>query len=182
MSITGAHVLLYTPETDALRAVWRDVFEWRHVDAHDGWLIFALPPAELGVHPGETTHHELALMCADIRSTVDELRAEGIAFTGEPEPLGFGIGATMVLPGGVHVMGTNPDTPSPSESDRARIERRDRGARASDLAATTRTHVRSRQRRTASRARSGHGRPTGGRALCRNFTRRHLDRSMTTAR
>jgi predicted enzyme related to lactoylglutathione lyase len=103
MSITGVHVLLYTPEPDALRAVLRDVFGWEHVDAHDGWLIFALPPAELGVHPSETTHHELSLMCDDINATVEELKARGIEFTGEPENRGFGIGATMVLPGGVHV-------------------------------------------------------------------------------
>src|SRR3712207_830588 len=47
MGITGAHVLLYTPEPEALRATLRDVFGWRHVDAGGGWLIFALPPAEL---------------------------------------------------------------------------------------------------------------------------------------
>jgi hypothetical protein len=53
MAITGAHVLLYASEPEALRAVFRDVFGVRHVDAGDGWLIFALPPAELGVHPPE---------------------------------------------------------------------------------------------------------------------------------
>ena len=42
--ITGAHVVLFTPEAEALRAVLRDVMGWSHVDAHEGWLIFALPP------------------------------------------------------------------------------------------------------------------------------------------
>ena len=51
MAITGAHVLLYTSEPEALRAVLRDVFGFKYVDAGEGWLIFALPPAELGVHP-----------------------------------------------------------------------------------------------------------------------------------
>ena len=46
MAITGTHALLYTSEPEQLRAVLRDVFGWDHVDAHDGWLIFALPPAE----------------------------------------------------------------------------------------------------------------------------------------
>ena len=53
MAITGAHVLLYSTEPEALRATLRDVFGWKHVDAGHGWLIFALPPAELGVHPAE---------------------------------------------------------------------------------------------------------------------------------
>jgi hypothetical protein len=75
MAITGAHVLLYTPEAEALRAALRDVFDWPHVDAGDGWLIFRLPPAEIGVHPsGGETHHELLLTCDDIAATVAELR------------------------------------------------------------------------------------------------------------
>jgi hypothetical protein len=102
--ITGAHVLLYTPEAEALRGVLRDVMGWDHVDAHDGWLIFALPPAELGVHPGETPRHELSLMCDDIHATVADLRERGIEIRGEPEAAGFGVQVTMVLPGGVEVM------------------------------------------------------------------------------
>ena len=51
MPIVGAHALLYTPEAEAVRAILRDVFEFHHVDAGDGWLIFELPPAEVGVHP-----------------------------------------------------------------------------------------------------------------------------------
>ena len=99
MAITGAHVLLYTSEPEQLRAVLRDVIGWKHVDAGDGWLIFALPPAELGVHPAETPSHELTLMCDDLDATVSELRAKGIEFRGEPEDQGFGIVMTMVLPG-----------------------------------------------------------------------------------
>jgi hypothetical protein len=102
--ITGAHVLLYTPEAEALRGVLRDVIGWKHVDAGDGWLIFALPPAELGVHPGDSARHELSLMCDDIHATVAELREKGIQIRGDPEDAGFGIQVTMVLPGGVEVM------------------------------------------------------------------------------
>jgi hypothetical protein len=97
---------------DALRAVLRDVFEWSHVDAHDGWLIFALPPAELGVHPADEAHHELSLMCDDIEATVADLKARGIEFADEPENRGFGIGATMVLPGDVRVMLYQPRHPT----------------------------------------------------------------------
>ena len=102
--ITGAHVLLYTPEAEALRGVLRDVMGWSYVDAHEGWLIFALPPAELGVHPGDSPRHELSLMCDDIHATVAELREKGIEIRGEPENAGFGVQVTMVLPGGVEVM------------------------------------------------------------------------------
>ena len=104
MSITGMHALLYTSQPEELRAVLRDVFEWPHVDAHDGWLIFRLPPSEVGVHPADAPSHQLSLMCEDLEATMDELRSKGIEFVGEPENAGFGITATMRLPGDVHMM------------------------------------------------------------------------------
>ena len=112
MAITGTHALLYTPEPEALRACLRDVFGWKHVDAHDGWLIFALPPAELGVHPADKAAHELSFMCDDIEATMAELQAKGIRFKGEPESQGFGIVATMVLPGDVDVLLYQPRHPT----------------------------------------------------------------------
>lgn len=110
MAIIGAHVLLYTPEPDALRATLRDAFRWRHVDAGGGWLIFALPPAELGVHPAEGptqasgVRHQFTLMCDDIRATIQELRAKGIEVRGEPSDEGFGITVMLILPGEVEVL------------------------------------------------------------------------------
>jgi len=117
MAITGAHVLLYTSEPDRLRAVLRDVFKWKHVDAGEGWLIFALPPAELGVHPAEGptfdggARHQLSLMCDDIHSTMRELKANGIRIDGEPEDEGWGISVVMTLPGDVQVMLYQPRHP-----------------------------------------------------------------------
>ena len=114
MPITGAHLLLYTPEAEALRATLRDALGWRHVDDGDGWLIFALPPAELGVHPSDgETHHALSLLCDDIGATVDELRERGVDVRGEPEDKGFGIGVTIVLPGGVELLLYEPRHASP---------------------------------------------------------------------
>ena len=104
MAITGTHALLYTSEPEKLRAVLRDVFGWKHVDVHDGWLIFALPPAELGVHPADAPAYELSLMCDDLGATIAELRAKGVEFRGEPETQGFGVVTTMLLPGGVEML------------------------------------------------------------------------------
>ncbi len=93
-------MLLYTEKAEELRTVFRAVFGWRHVDAGDGWLIFALPPAELGVHPSDgETRHELSLMCDDLEATMAELSAKGIEFEGEPLDEGWGITITMILPG-----------------------------------------------------------------------------------
>lgn len=117
MAIIGAHVLLYTTDPDALRATLRDAFGWKHVDAGGGWLIFVLPPAELGVHPSEGPNfesgirHQLTLMCTDIQSTLSELRAKGVEVKGEPEDEGFGITVMLGLPGGVEVMLYEPRHP-----------------------------------------------------------------------
>ncbi len=110
--VTAAHILLYSPQADELRAFFRDVLGLGHVDAGDGWLIFALPPAELGVHPSDgATHHELCLICDDIDATVAELRAKGVEFRGEPEDEGFGITITMLAPGGVEILLYEPRHP-----------------------------------------------------------------------
>jgi hypothetical protein len=117
MAITGAHVLLYSPEADALRTVLRDVFGWKHVDAGRGWLIFKLPPAEIGVHPAEGptfesgVRHQLSLMCDDIKATVRELKAKGITVQGEPKDEGYGITVMLTLPGAVEVMLYEPRHP-----------------------------------------------------------------------
>lgn len=110
MSIVGAHMLFYTSEAEALRAMLRDVFGFKHVDAGGGWLIFALPPAELGVHPAEVSDHKLpgghqiSFMCDDIAATMADLKKRGVPFDGGPHKEDFGTIATMILPGNVKVM------------------------------------------------------------------------------
>lgn len=104
MAVVGAHVLLFTPEAERLREALRDALGWNFVEAHPGWLIFALPPAELGVHPSDGgASHELWLICDDLPQTLAELREKGIEFTGEPVEEDFGIWVRMRLPGGVEV-------------------------------------------------------------------------------
>jgi len=104
MAIVGTHALFHSSRPDELRAVLRDAFGWAHVDAHDGWLIFALPPAELGVHPSDAPTHEISFMCDDIGATMADLAAKGVRFEGEPVVQGFGTVITMVLPGDVKVL------------------------------------------------------------------------------
>ena len=117
MAIIGTHALLYTSEPDAVRTIFRDVLGFDFVDAGHDWLIFALPPAELGVHPGEGptfdagVRHQLSFMCDDLDATIDELRAKGIDIEGEPQNAGWGITTTMVLPGGLDVMLYQPRHP-----------------------------------------------------------------------
>jgi hypothetical protein len=117
MAITGVHALLYTSEPEAVRAVFRDVFKFKHLDIGDGWLIFSLPPAELGVHPAEGpsyesgARHQFSLMCDDINRTISELRGQGIVIEGEPQDEGWGITVMIDLPGGLKVMLYEPRHP-----------------------------------------------------------------------
>ena len=117
MAITGTHMLLYTSEPDALRSVLRDAFGFAHVDAGGGWLIFAMPPAELGVHPAEGptydsgVRHQVTFMCDDIARTVADLRGKGITVLGEPKDEGYGITVMLSLPGDCQVMLYEPRHP-----------------------------------------------------------------------
>src|SRR5215218_7868949 len=76
--INGVHAVIFSKDAEGVRAFFRDVLGLPSVDAGGGWLIFALPPAELAAHPdGEESRHELYLMCDDIGTTVEELKAKG---------------------------------------------------------------------------------------------------------
>jgi catechol 2,3-dioxygenase-like lactoylglutathione lyase family enzyme len=100
--IKGIHVLVYSDDPEADRAFLRDVLDLPYVDAHDGWLIFALPPAELGVHPMETDWRQsVFLMCEDLAATMAVLEARGAEFAGEvSDDEGVGRFASLRLPGG----------------------------------------------------------------------------------
>ena len=99
--ITGVHALLYTKAPDETRAFFKDVLGFRSVDAGEGWLIFALPPAELGIHPSEDAgSHELYLMCDNIQMTVAQLVDKGVEFVGEITDQGYGLVTSIRMPGG----------------------------------------------------------------------------------
>ena len=90
--ITAVHGLIYSRQTEAVRAFLRDKLGWDHVDSGGGWLIFALPPAELAVHPtdGEPST-ELYLMCDDIAATVADLESRGVEITEPITEARFGL-------------------------------------------------------------------------------------------
>ena len=79
--ITGAHAIVYSEQADVARAFFKDVLGFDSVDVGGGWLIFALPPGEVAIHPG-IPHHELYLMCDDLEATVAELEARGAEIAG----------------------------------------------------------------------------------------------------
>ena len=116
MAINGVHLLFFSPEAEALRATLRDAFGWPHVDAGGGWLIFATPPSDIGVHPADKPGHEISLTCDDLDQTIAELRAKGVVLRGEPEDRQFGRAITVVLPGGVEVLLYQPAHPTPLDS------------------------------------------------------------------
>jgi catechol 2,3-dioxygenase-like lactoylglutathione lyase family enzyme len=107
--ITSTHAIIYAEDAEQARAFFRDVLKLPYVDAHGGWLIFKLPPPELGIHPAgppgdpasgaPSGHHELYLMCDDIETTVAELTAQGVEFTSPVQDQGFGRLARLRVPG-----------------------------------------------------------------------------------
>jgi len=112
--ITGVHAVVFSPDAEQLRAFFGDVLGLQSVDAGGGWPIFALPPAELAVHPSsEGGSHELYLLCDDIEATLVELRAKGIAVVSEPADRGWGVLATIRLPDGAELAIYQPRHPSP---------------------------------------------------------------------
>jgi predicted enzyme related to lactoylglutathione lyase len=99
--IIGAHALLYAKKADEVREFFRDALKLPSVDAGHGWLIFALPPAELGIHPVEgEQYHELYLMCDDIDKTISDLKTRGVKFLRPVEDAAFGKVTAIELPGG----------------------------------------------------------------------------------
>ena len=98
--IDGGHVVIYSKDAEADRAFLRDVLKFPFVDAHDGWLIFKLPPSEVAVHPSdENGCHEFFLTTDDLDAEMAALRAAG-TFCEEPNQQGWGRLTRFSLPGG----------------------------------------------------------------------------------
>jgi predicted enzyme related to lactoylglutathione lyase len=112
--ITGMHAIVFSPAAEQVRAFFADVLGMASVDAGEGWLIFALPPAELAVHPADgPARHELYLMCDDIHDTLAGLRAKGVEVARNVSDQGWGLLAAIRLPDGSELPIYQPRHPSP---------------------------------------------------------------------
>jgi catechol 2,3-dioxygenase-like lactoylglutathione lyase family enzyme len=101
--IFGAHVIVFSNDAPADRAFFRDVLGYPSVDAGHDWLIFALPPSELAVHPAEEgVGHELYLMCDDLHAERAALMEKGVR-TSDVEEARWGSVTKIQLPGGSQV-------------------------------------------------------------------------------
>jgi catechol 2,3-dioxygenase-like lactoylglutathione lyase family enzyme len=103
--ITGAHTMFYSSQAEELRAFFRDKLGFAATDVGGGWLIFDLPPAEMGCHPCQTTDGQpsgtphISFYCDDVRQTVAELRSRGVEFIDEIRDVGYGLTTHFKVPG-----------------------------------------------------------------------------------
>jgi len=122
--INGTHFLLYSKNPESDRAFLRDVLGFRSVDAGRGWLIFALPPAEIAVHPFDEASARntdegvvaaaLYLLCDDLKSTMRSLKAKKASFT-PTQDAPWGIVTTLSLPSGAKIGLYQPKHPTAAE-------------------------------------------------------------------
>src|SRR4051794_15967324 len=98
--INGAHVIIYSKNAEADKAFIRDVLKFSYVDAHQGWLIFKLPPAEVAIHPSdENDMHEFYLMTDDIDLEIRTLEKAGVHCEALAQQ-SWGRSTRIQLPGG----------------------------------------------------------------------------------
>ncbi|MCL6684650.1 VOC family protein [Sphingomonas alba] len=98
--ISGAHVMIFTKDEEADRAFLRDVLEIPCIDGGGGWLIFKLPPTEMGVHGGESNDvHHLYFMTDGLDTTIAKLAEKGVECS-EPFTASWGRATSVPLPGG----------------------------------------------------------------------------------
>lgn len=109
--IKGVHTMFYSSEPDALRAFLRDKLGFSATDVGEGWLIFDLPEADMGVHPADSEAEDgkpngtpdLSFYCEDIEATVAELKEKGVEFTRDVENHGYGLVTFFLMPGDLEV-------------------------------------------------------------------------------
>ena len=115
--ISGVHAIVYSRAADEVRAFFRDTLGLPNVDAGDGWLIFALPPAELAVHPAEASRHEIYLLCDDLDATVAELEAKGVRVASPITEQSWGRLTSIALPDGSEIGLYQSSHARPTESE-----------------------------------------------------------------
>jgi hypothetical protein len=118
--ISGIHAIIYSKQAERLREFLRDVLRLPSVDAGHGWLIFALPPAELAVHPEEDSYHELYLMCDDVQATTENLKSKGVQLSAPIADRGWGLVTLLKLPSGDEIGLYQPKHPTAIALHRSR--------------------------------------------------------------
>lgn len=107
--IRGLHGLFYSSEPEAMREFLKEKLKLPHTDVGEGWLVFDLPEADLGVHPVDesgkppTGTHDVSFYCDDIQGTVAELKSRGVQFDLDVADHGYGFVTYFTMPGGVKV-------------------------------------------------------------------------------
>jgi catechol 2,3-dioxygenase-like lactoylglutathione lyase family enzyme len=111
--INGAHVVIYSKDAEADRALFKNVLKFKYVDVHDGWLIFKLPPSEVAVHPSdENDLHDLYLMTDDLDADIAALQRSSIECEDAVQQ-GWGRLTRIKLPGGGRLGLYQPRHPRP---------------------------------------------------------------------
>jgi len=122
--LIGAHAILYSKNTEADRAFLQKVLALPYVDVGEGWLIFSLPPAEIAVHPADSPHQELYLMCANVSAFVEAMTASGLKCSAVRDER-WGLVTQLTLPSGSHLGVYEPRhaRPKPDVAPEARLTR-----------------------------------------------------------
>jgi len=111
--IFGAHMIVYSKDPAADRAFFRDVLGFSFVDAGHDWLIFALPPAEVAIHPAEeSVGHELYFLSDDLNADITALENKSVLCSAVEE-VRWGSVTRIQLPGGGEIGLYQPKHPSP---------------------------------------------------------------------
>ncbi len=109
MAITGVHAMFYTDKPDELRAFLRDKMQLPNFDVGDGWLIFDLKSADMGVHPVDhegappAGTHNISFYTDDLEGTVAGMRERGVEFLDDITDQGYATAIHLEMPGGIKV-------------------------------------------------------------------------------
>lgn len=117
--IDGAHVVIYSKDTEAAKAFTKDVLNFKYIDVHAGWLIFKLPPSEVAVHPSdENDLHEFYLTTNDLDVEIAGLKNAGVDCE-EPSHQSWGRTRRIQRPGTACLDSINPAPRAPRRTEHA---------------------------------------------------------------
>jgi catechol 2,3-dioxygenase-like lactoylglutathione lyase family enzyme len=102
------HTMFYSSKADELRAFLRDKLGLSGHDVGEGWLIFDLAEADLGVHPTDgkppSGTADISFYCDDLEKEVAALKEKGVEFVGDVADRGWGLVTHMKAPGDFQIM------------------------------------------------------------------------------